>query len=546
MEWLSIVFVILIWQNESVAVSSVIDDCTNRHTPVDIVLMLDGTWDFEPTEYALFRTVLEDQVTKMNINFTQSRIGLILYNNTWQLNEFHLNTDITNVLLTITHRYGRPKTGEGLTFALQTFRRTGVPKIMILISCGQSTDDVTQPAQRLRDFGIAFYVIGVATRVEGGIDVRNASLQEWTAIASRPRQPEDKYIFIPEQFNLALLYSLIPSICNQIQYQDRKIKGSVGNHSLHYIYTFVLRADEHPSLGITAVGLLDDQPIEVYSSKYWNWVPKTQWMKNNMPAEYWKTGNLKMEALNLTVLEIMQDNCESAVCVLQWRVGCEAEKLGNESLILQKLIEEYHLNGEHVQATNSSWQLAAPVQHASPPGQVLKGARNISRQIGDFLQKECVDQEMRRFIIYDDKEPSAPHATVLPPRNSSRSCILLSCMATGFYPRDIRMSFQKNGVKVPDEDGVISTGTRPNGDGTFQLRKTLEIVECLDPYNVLYECVVEHASTKYLQTLQIINMDGMCGFMLRVRSGIVLTSLFLLMLSHVFFYWFIEKWTNGK
>lgn len=102
---------------------------------------------------------------------------------------------------------------------------------------------------------------------------------------------------------------------------------------------------------------------------------------------------------------------------------------------------------------------------------------------------------------------AAPNATVLPPRNMSRSRILLSCMATGFFPRYINISFQKNGVTVLDAEGTFhSSGSRPNGDGTFQLRRTLEIVECSESHDVLYECVVEHTSTKYLQTFQIIKL----------------------------------------
>ena len=36
-----------------------------------------------------------------------------------------------------------------------------------------------------------------------------------------------------------------------------------------------------------------------------------------------------------------------------------------------------------------------------------------------------------------------------------------------------------------DEDGVTATGTRPNRDGTFQMRKTLEILECQGHYDML-------------------------------------------------------------
>lgn len=179
--------------------------------------------------------------------------------------------------------------------------------------------------------------------------------------------------------------------------------------------------------------------------------------------------------------------------------------MANDSLMFVKKIQEYHLNGEHVQATDGSRQWAAPVPHAPPSEQMLKGARNISDHLSDFLLKECVDR-MRKFIIYNIPSiPAAPVVTVFPPQKKSRFCFLLTCMATGFYPRDIRMSLRRNRITVPDEDGVTSTGTRPNGDGTFQMRKSLEILECQVPYDVLYECVVEHTSTVTLQIIKLGN-----------------------------------------
>lgn len=86
-------------------------------------------------------------------------------------------------------------------------------------------------------------------------------------------------------------------------------------------------------------------------------------------------------------------------------------------------------------------------------------------------------------------------------------CFRLTCMASGFYPRHIEMSLQMNGVPVTEEGGVRSTGTIPNWDGTFQLRKSLEIADCVLPYDVHYVCVVKHLKT--IKTLPIIKL-GKC------------------------------------
>ncbi|KAL0199112.1 hypothetical protein M9458_007652, partial [Cirrhinus mrigala] len=50
----------------------------------------------------------------------------------------------------------------------------------------------------------------------------------------------------------------------------------------------------------------------------------------------------------------------------------------------------------------------------------------------------------------------------------------LTCMATGFYFKDVIMTIRKNRTPVP-EDEIESTQIRPNEDGTFQLTKSVEI-----------------------------------------------------------------------
>lgn len=79
---------------------------------------------------------------------------------------------------------------------------------------------------------------------------------------------------------------------------------SIGKHTLLYTYTALLREDE---LEITSMGRLDDQTIEVYNNQ--TWVPKTEWMKNNMPSGYWQRGILTIKDTNSTVLGTLKDIC---------------------------------------------------------------------------------------------------------------------------------------------------------------------------------------------------------------------------------------------
>lgn len=74
---------------------------------------------------------------------------------------------------------------------------------------------------------------------------------------------------------------------------------------------------------------------------------------------------------------------------------------------------------------------------------------------------------------------------------------MLTCLATGFYPREIILEIRRNGRTLTKDDGVLSSGTRPNEDETFQRRDSVEI---LRSDTSTYTCVVIHrASDLYVE-----------------------------------------------
>uniref|UniRef100_A0A672SCK5 Major histocompatibility complex class I ZAA n=1 Tax=Sinocyclocheilus grahami TaxID=75366 RepID=A0A672SCK5_SINGR len=77
-------------------------------------------------------------------------------------------------------------------------------------------------------------------------------------------------------------------------------------------------------------------------------------------------------------------------------------------------------------------------------------------------------------------------------KSSDESKMKLTCLATGFYAKDVTMTIRKHCTSLP-EDEVESTGIRPNHDGTFQLRKSVEINE---DGKAEYDCFVSHRNFK--------------------------------------------------
>lgn len=62
------------------------------------------------------------------------------------------------------------------------------------------------------------------------------------------------------------------------------------------------------------------------------------------------------------------------------------------------------------------------------------------------------------------------------------------CLATGFYPKRVEMEIRHDQTPLPDEQ-LNSSGIRPNADGSFQLKKSLEILRSERSH---YQCVVKH------------------------------------------------------
>uniref|UniRef100_A0A8B9JF56 Ig-like domain-containing protein n=1 Tax=Astyanax mexicanus TaxID=7994 RepID=A0A8B9JF56_ASTMX len=67
---------------------------------------------------------------------------------------------------------------------------------------------------------------------------------------------------------------------------------------------------------------------------------------------------------------------------------------------------------------------------------------------------------------------------------------ILTCLITGFYPKIVKMSLRKFGTEIPDHL-ITSSGIRPNHNGTYQLRKSVEIQE---DDSADFNCYVTHSS----------------------------------------------------
>ncbi|XP_037387245.1 class I histocompatibility antigen, F10 alpha chain-like [Pygocentrus nattereri] len=107
------------------------------------------------------------------------------------------------------------------------------------------------------------------------------------------------------------------------------------------------------------------------------------------------------------------------------------------------------------------------------------------------------------------------------------------CHATGFFPKAVLISWQKNGKDLHED--VELRETLPNQDGTFQKRSVLTVSpEELDRHN--YTCIIQHSSLEKKMILtvsdhRVLPNGGLGGVLV---GAIIAILLFILICVGVF------------
>ncbi|XP_036436923.1 zinc-alpha-2-glycoprotein-like [Colossoma macropomum] len=285
-------------------------------------------------------------------------------------------------------------------------------------------------------------------------------------------------------------------------------------HSLYYIYTALSKDVALPGIyEFTALGLLNDREIDYYNSKDQVKVPKQDWMKEKLQTDYWEKGTQSRKSkeqwfkVNVDILmQRMRHTNNSDLHVLQWRHGCEINEADGNVRFL-KGIDEYSYDGsEFLSFDDENMRWIAPVPEAEPTKRKWDDVPILNQYTKGYLEKECVDW-LTKFMEYGKeslRKHSPPTVHVFAKKSVTDSTKLtLTCLATGFYPKDVVVSVRKFRTSLP-EHLLTSSGVRPNDDGTYQLRKSVEIQE---DEKASYDCYVTHSS---LDTPVIAEWDGSC------------------------------------
>ncbi|XP_058230481.1 BOLA class I histocompatibility antigen, alpha chain BL3-6-like [Hemibagrus wyckioides] len=278
------------------------------------------------------------------------------------------------------------------------------------------------------------------------------------------------------------------------------LRSSSNTHCLQFLYTAVTPGINFPEF--TAVGLLDEEQCVYYDSNIRKMIPETEWIKkiDADDPDYWNRETAKQQDEQDTFKSylsyIMQSLTKSeGVHTLQRMYGCE---LHDDSST--RGYDQFGYDGEDFISLNlktGTW--TADNDKAEVMKKEWDNVPGFIPCQRNYLEKECIEW-LERFVSYgretlERKDP--PTASVFQKHSPSPEVV---CHATGFFPKEVMISWRKDGEDVNED--VELRETLPNQDGSFQKRSILK-VPAEDLQKHTYTCVIQHSSLKEELVLEV-------------------------------------------
>uniref|UniRef100_A0AAY5EYB1 Immunoglobulin C1-set domain-containing protein n=1 Tax=Electrophorus electricus TaxID=8005 RepID=A0AAY5EYB1_ELEEL len=239
----------------------------------------------------------------------------------------------------------------------------------------------------------------------------------------------------------------------------------IDKHSVYYKYMIRSGNSIDNITDFTEVTVLDGKQIDSYSSRDSIRTPKQDWLKK-LPERDQQTVKNSQENMCLCTERVsvsLNFRCSHSSV----RFGCKTEATFN----ILNCSNEYGYDGEDLISydwISKQWKASVEqVQHTADLW------NNVNGQ--NFLCDVWTNVDVYIFAKRAVSDPGK---------------LTLTCLATSFYPKDVMMSVRKYRTSLPEEL-ITSSGVRTNDEDTYQLRKSVNILENDEEY---YECYVAHSS----------------------------------------------------
>ncbi|XP_026101404.1 HLA class I histocompatibility antigen, Cw-3 alpha chain-like isoform X1 [Carassius auratus] len=286
-------------------------------------------------------------------------------------------------------------------------------------------------------------------------------------------------------------------------------------HSLHYKFTVLTKAGPFPAF--SAVCESDHIQIARYR-------PEEQiWMRENLTEDAWdRAPGAPAETKDgyLDLIRILSNRTESSeLHVLQRMSGCELEKLPDGAVISLKAFDEFAYDGKDF--------ISCKYNFFPWMDKVIETEMNHQTGRNPFL-KDFLINCTKWISAFNNTYKNSPDVGVFARKApDDHSKLVLICLVTGFYPRDIEMNIRLDRTALGNQ---IFSEIRPNDDGSFQMRSSVKIDK---NHRGSYDCHVIHSSlTEPVSAV----WDGKClncdpdADPQAVTAGVAAAALFLIAL----------------
>lgn len=185
---------------------------------------MDSSGSIGDSDFEEVRDFLHALVDRFNLRPDRVRLGLAQFSDRpyqeFLFGDYLDKEDLHQKLDDLIYRRGGTNTGQALTFIRENYFRLArdkVPGIAIVITDGESNDPVEEPAQRLRNMGVAIFVIKVG----------KGNVEKLRTIAN---VPHEEFLFSIDRYQelQGLKESLRNRVCFTVELQSQ------GHSSLVY------------------------------------------------------------------------------------------------------------------------------------------------------------------------------------------------------------------------------------------------------------------------------------------------------------------------
>ncbi|KAG5847790.1 hypothetical protein ANANG_G00129950 [Anguilla anguilla] len=206
---------------------------------------------------------------------------------------------------------------------------------------------------------------------------------------------------------------------------------------------------------------------------------------------------------------------------------------------------QYRWNGEDFLSFSlSRLQWEASAGSAVPITRKWNRDRDITMETKKYIEHTCMIHllDSLSFEAKESQKTVQPTAAVFTKRSLNPGKVILTCLVSGFHCSNTTVEVYQDDDIITEEDGLLSSGIRPNGDGTCQLRKSLDISNSTE---ASYSCEVLFGSLK-----QLVKWDGKIwdraepkqDYDMRHHYWFLMASLVLVIaLSLVFLIWILRR-----